>query len=366
MTTLTGPLADGAVAVSSIAIAQATAITEAWVFGSTFTYQVIPGGGAVGNFAVRESFALNLTRNASLTESFVTSSLIRLFRSLTITEHFASTDAYVAWVNKIIGAKFTFKEVMSTSFIYNLTIIQAIKLASTLDNKRGVGITEGFHVGAVQSYAFVAASQIVEMFLLSGVLTKNLVMRLALTEHAHLSDLELLQMIFNQTMVEAMVMEILYQSPNGNVTSWAINTRTNAVTQYENFAFNSFAQMGNKYLAADEYGLYELNGAQDISTPIVADFGGGYFQPGGAKFSGLKGVYIGAAGQGNYLLKIITGDQIERVYRSVLNPGMMTTKVNIGKGIRARYVAWELINEDGQDFDFDQIEFVPMLSGRRV
>ena len=366
MTSLTGPLADGAVAADSVAIAQATTLTEAWVFGGTFTYQVIPGGGSVGNFALHESFTLNLTRRAAITEKFVALSLIKLFQSLTINEHFSSTDAYVAWVNKIIGARFTFKEVMSATFIYKMNVTQAMNLASFLDTHKGFGITEGFHVGPAQSYAFIAGSQIVETFLLSGTLAKNLVMRLALTEGAHLSDAEVLQFIYSETMVESIVAELLYQSPNGNITSWAINTRTNAVTQYDNFAFNSFAQMGNKYLAADENGLYELNGSQDITTPVVATFGGGYFQPGGAKFSGLKGVYIGAAGRGNYLLKIITGDQIERVYRSVLNPGLMTTKVNIGKGIRARYIAWELINEDGQDFDFDNIEFVPMLSGRRV
>ena len=366
MTALTGPLADGAVASDGVAIAQATTVTEAWVFGGAFTYQVIPGGGAVGKFALRESFTLNLTRNAAITEKFVTSALIRLFQSLAITEHFASTDAYVAWINKILGARFSFKEVMSATFIYNMTITQAMRLASFLDTHAGLGVTEGFHVGQTQSYAFIAGSQIVETFLLSGTLAENLVMRLALTESAQLSDAEVLQMIYSETMVEAIVAELLYQSPNGNITSWAINTRTNAVTQYGNFAFNSAASMGNKYIAADENGLYELVGSQDIQTPVVADFGGGYFQPGGSKFSGLKGVYIGAAGRGNYLLKIITGDQIERVYRSVLNPGMMTTKVNIGKGIRARYVAWELINEDGQDFSFDSVEFVPMLSGRRV
>jgi hypothetical protein len=43
----------------------------------------------------------------------------------------------------------------------------------------------------------------------------------------------------------------------------------------------------------------------------------------------------------------------------------MTTKVKIGKGINTTYMAWELITE-GQDFDFDSIEFIPMTRERRV
>ena len=44
---------------------------------------------------------------------------------------------------------------------------------------------------------------------------------------------------------------------------------------------------------------------------------------------------------------------------------MKTTKVNMGKGLRARYFAYELIST-GQDFDLDSVEFVPLVAQRRV
>ena len=44
---------------------------------------------------------------------------------------------------------------------------------------------------------------------------------------------------------------------------------------------------------------------------------------------------------------------------------MKTTKVNLGKGLRARYFAFELVST-GQDFDLDTLEFIPLVAQRRV
>jgi hypothetical protein len=44
---------------------------------------------------------------------------------------------------------------------------------------------------------------------------------------------------------------------------------------------------------------------------------------------------------------------------------MITTRVQVGKGLRARYYAFELETVDGQDFDLESIEFVPLVVQRR-
>ena len=129
--------------------------------------------------------------------------------------------------------------------------------------------------------------------------------------------------------------------------------------------------MGRKYLGANRDGLYELNGDQDNTTNVIARIGGGYIQANAMKQSGLKGIYLalrsqGVSDRGNWFLKLIMGDGREMIYKATINPGLMVSKVNVGKGVRAGYMAWELQNADGQDFDFDKLEFVPMMSGRRV
>jgi hypothetical protein len=75
-------------------------------------------------------------------------------------------------------------------------------------------------------------------------------------------------------------------------------------------------------------------------------------------------VYLGTRGGGDFVLKLITGDDKTFIY-SVNARDMATTKITLGKGLRARYFAFELVST-GQDFDLDTIEFVPLVSDRRV
>ena len=92
---------------------------------------------------------------------------------------------------------------------------------------------------------------------------------------------------------------------------------------------------------------------------------GGYLQLNEKKMFGIKSAYVAIRGGGRFYLKLISGDGREYIYELKAQPNLMTTKVKVGKGIRTTYMAYELITE-GQDFDLDSIEFLPMTSGRRV
>src|SRR5690606_33481148 len=127
-----------------------------------------------------------------------------------------------------------------------------------------------------------------------------------------------------------------YLAPNGSITTWAMNTRTGAVTEYGNYAFNSFANFGNVYLGASDQGVHELRGDTDDGEDIIARLRSGYLQFGGTHLSRLKAAYISARGEGDVYLKIITADGAEYVY-TVPTREMRSTKVHMGKGQRARY-----------------------------
>ena len=149
--------------------------------------------------------------------------------------------------------------------------------------------------------------------------------------------------------------------------TWAINTRTGAITQYQNFNFNSFAQMGTTVLAADGSGLWELAGALDDTTMVVADIKSGLMELGGAHFTSFKSAYLGLRivdTAADVMLTLVTGDGVEYVY-AVQPRDMHTSRVNLGKGLRSRWFSWELMIP-GYDFDFSSIEFIPITTQRRV
>ena len=81
-------------------------------------------------------------------------------------------------------------------------------------------------------------------------------------------------------------------------------------------------------------------------------------------FRSFKAAYLGMRGNGDVILKLDTGDGKTYTYQTVIQD-MQSTKVRLGKGLRARYFSFELIST-GQDFDLDTVEFIPLVAQRRV
>lgn len=175
-----------------------------------------------------------------------------------------------------------------------------------------------------------------------------------------------IEALYRNALQEIVNLGLVVRQPNGTTTTWAVNSRTGAVTEYKDYAYQSIVRLPNGvYLGAGMDGnLYELTGDVDIDQPIVADMVGGIVDFGGSKFTGLKAVYLGANASGKFFLKLTTDNDVTRTYEVTVVP-RKTARIDIGKGLRSRYIQWELIST-GQNFDIDSIEFVPLISQRRI
>lgn len=263
-------------------------------------------------------------------------------------------------------------------------VIEGLDLASVLDPKakythtltEGLGLTyslANFFAGAiVEGLAFSPAVTPVMNFPLtlteglgaSATVTPTLVFRITATEGLNLDDVDAIKMVFKPSLTEGLELSALYVAPDGSMTTWAINTRTGAVTEYTNYEFNSFAKFGNKYLAASSDGLYELLGNNDDGTNIIAKMKTGFAQFAGSHLCHFKAIYLGVRNGGTYYLRIETAEGTTTTYQLEAED-MKTTRIQVGKGLRARYFAFELETVDGQDFDLESIEFVPLVVQRR-
>jgi len=204
---------------------------------------------------------------------------------------------------------------------------------------------------------------------ISDALGHKLVLRVIAEEGVELTAAETLNLIYRPELVEGIEITAGYVSPDDSFTTWVVNTLNGAVTNYEDFTFNSFARMGQKYVGASSDGIYELNGDDDAGTDIIATVKSGLAQMvGQSRFTQFRGAYLGVRsdveGKHKFFMKLETGDGVERTY-GVNVKNMETTKIHLGKGLRARYFSFELTST-GQDFDLDTVEFVPILASRRV
>ena len=254
---------------------------------------------------------------------------------------------------------------LAPGLIYSPTLVDFVKAHALAQFFFGGVLADGIGAHGALSPTYLAMPSISEdLGLHETVLVPGLTIMVSAAEDARLDDIDALKLIYSPELCENISLHACYVSPSGGITTWAINTRTAGVTQYTNYAFNSFAQFGLTYIAANETGIYELIGNDDAGTGIIAEIAGGLMQMGGSKFTSFKAAYIGARGPGQFVLKLETGYGQTYLY-NVETDDMRTTKIHLGKGLRARYFAYTLTST-GQDFDLDSIEFVPIVAQRRV
>lgn len=261
--------------------------------------------------------------------------------------------------------KVLLRDKLAPNLIFGVQLIQRILLDEDFGVFYSAVIADHVRLGDTLSSKYISVASLLDGTIMGAVLTNTVTFMATVQDGFVIEDDALVKMIFSGQLNDCVIIKALYVAPDGNFTSWAINTRTNAVTEYRNFVYNSFAQVGRKYLAASNEGLFELNGERDVTANINTKVGGGFVEFNGSRLAGLSGIYIGMRGAGEFFLKMKAGDGREYVYKVRTQPQFMTTKVNVGKGMRSRYFSWTL-EGTGADFDFDTIEFVPLTFGRRV
>lgn len=149
--------------------------------------------------------------------------------------------------------------------------------------------------------------------------------------------------------------------------AWAVNNEgAQPPSMYENFAFNSFFNLGTRYFGVREDGLYELTGATDAGDAIEAMLGFGERSFGTSKLKRLENVYVGISSTGALLLRVTVNGQAFTYVARAYDADMMAQRFDTGLGLRANYYTTELYNQEGADFELDTVQFRLVELSRRI
>lgn len=336
---------------------------------------------AMGAAILRQQFDGVATDALSLSDA--TTAIARFVQEqidqLTIED--SPRQVYMMTVNEVVGlgsatntlmGLLVLERVVATtaldaSAIYNLSVVQQLHLLASLGNFIAGDLADTVTLTSATAFQLVGLASLLDTLTVTGAFGAQLVMQITAAEAVNLTGAQVLEMIYSGVISDGIDVAVLYAEPDIPPTAWAINTRNNHVTEYQNWAFNSFGKLNRAYIAASADGIYELLGDDDDGVPIPTVVRGGFFQPGGAHYTAFKAAYLGMAvktGTPGVFLRLITGDGLEYTY--IVNPmDRMTARVQFGKGLRSRYYAFELITA-GADYDLDAIEFIPLVSQRRI
>lgn len=155
--------------------------------------------------------------------------------------------------------------------------------------------------------------------------------------------------------------------------AWVCNTELKAFSQYENYPFNSFFELGGTYYGVAPTGVYKLEGGTDDGDAIRWRLRTGLWNLGTGKMKRMPSLYLGYRASGDMVLKVVTttedGLKSENWYQ--LRPGstqnvMHEGRIKIGRGLKSVYWGFELEGIDGADFALKDLQLFPMILDRRI
>lgn len=312
-----------------------------------------------------ESVTPNLRRSVGFSDTLGIATELLAGRPVTATETVGTSAALAVQQASALIETLGLSAAILPQAIYKRGLAETVQLASAVTNFFGAFAAETIQIEEIQGLQLKVDGSLVEGLGVSAAAAPQLLIRVTTTETVGIDDAHALRLLLNVPLVEGVEISVGYLSPGESFTTWSMNTRSGAVSEYSDYVFNSFARVGNKYLGASDSGLYELTGDTDAGDPIISTLKGAFLQFGGTHLSRLKEAYIAATGDEDvFVLKIETLDGATYTYQVDSRSGR-NTKVHMGKGQRARYFAYTLISA-GQDFTLDTLEFVPIAVQRRV
>lgn len=338
-----------------------TRISDTVALGSTAR----PSWGAtmLQGLGLSDAQITNLATNVSLADQVRLAEILRASRAGTLADTIGLAQTQQIRLATAVIEQLRLQPLLASSMRYRQSVIDMVLMADALRRFIGAGAVDALVLAELTDQRTTKGAIVTESMAISSMLSPRLLIKVVMSDTIDIDASTVAKALYGAELLDAIEFSAAYVHPGRVVTTWAMNTRSGAVSEYHNYPFNSFARMGHKYLGATEEGLYELVGDYDEGRDVTAHIKSGLVQWAGTRLTMFKAAYIAARGGGEYVLRVVSGD---RTYEYLVSTtDMVSTKINIGKGLRARYFSFELISS-GQDFELDTLEFVPIVTDRRV
>lgn len=149
-------------------------------------------------------------------------------------------------------------------------------------------------------------------------------------------------------------------------SAWVLNWDSAATTRYENYDFTSFAKIGDRYYGVKSDGIYVLEGDDDEGFKIRASASFGKLDFGTPNKKRVPHAYVGVSSGGTMYLRVTANGQTFTYAARRADADMRTQRIDLGKGLMANYLEFEIYNHDGCDFELNSVDFAYVELTRRI
>lgn len=324
---------------------------------------------SLANVSVRSAVALTseFTRNATYLdtedERYAVASRVRVALSTPIADQIQVSTGVVLTKCAEVLSTINMSEAQVLQFLFLSTISEVAVVRDSLPSGiAGATATDELTLSTTADLLRTVPVAVVSSMGLHGELLSGLNVQLTIPEAMSLADDISPAQLLNILASEAVEFSAFMASPS--FTTWVMNTRTNAVSEYADYQFNSFTQIGERVLGAGDAGLFWLDGEDDNGTPIEAVIQPGVVQPHGNLLANVHYAYLGMRGDSDFVFTVVDEAGKSFDYRLDAN-SMKTGRVPFGRGLKTRYFTFR-VRSLGGDFDLDNIEFVTRETARKI
>lgn len=129
---------------------------------------------------------------------------------------------------------------------YRWSFSDTVALADNLRQFVGVDLQDVVGLASALSGSGMLREVLQDTVAMAEDVSPRLLLRVALGDTLDINHTETLQALYTGVLMDGVELSGAYLAPDGSFTTWAMNTRTAAVTEYQSYTFNSFAKIGNR------------------------------------------------------------------------------------------------------------------------
>ncbi len=325
------------------------------------------------DLAATSTHATRITANNTVSEALGVNELMRVAYEVLAADDTSFSDTSFAYARRlsIVADILTLSGLVDNRINAAGVVADTAVFQAVLERYFEAVVAEGVEMSGAIAALHRAVSEIIDQTSFDDLPAQAMRVTALISEDlAALDAYEITQQL-NALITENLAFSAVLKIGGEEYYAWALNTQNLAPSQYTNYSFNSMAKFGTTYLGAKDDGIYELVGADDAGSDIDAVIKTGLLDFGSAKLKTVPECYLGYTATGRLVVKTITttgGQKQQNWYElaATTADAAREGRIKIGRGLRARYWQFELVNMDGADFELDQLQMRPMILTRRV
>lgn len=334
----------------------------------------IASGWSMGEkLSIDEDFRPLATRHALLGDTLKVEDELMFLNMMALTATLTLTDSLTQTFNVLLSMA-DILQANDTSLLRR-DAIMAIAINFTMKESLNTGSVMTFADGATVQDALTQEAQhvvtMMEALDVADTLTQRMAWVMASSDALNLTDALTAARAAQMGLMDSMFIGGVFNFAGEAYTVYAMTTVGAAVSQYDNFNYNSmFTVDGISYGVMDTGEFRDLTGPDDAGSDIDASVRLGLQNFGTALFKSCPNVYIGYTSTGALLMEVITtarGVKKSNWYKLNPIPRASDTgaRFDPAKGLHSKYWSFEISNVDGADFNLDFVHVWRMILSRR-